>query len=63
MKNRILPLDGLRSIAAFGVVWIHVWETYAAPSLRIFSVDFYKLIAILGNGVNFFSSQAAFIYS
>ena len=54
MKNRILPLDGLRAIAAFGVIWIHVWAFYANPSLMISSLNLYKLMAILGNGVDFF---------
>lgn len=54
MKKRIQPLDGLRAIAAFGVVWIHVWTFYGNPSLVLFTTDVYKLVAILGNGVDFF---------
>ncbi len=41
-------------IAAFGVVWIHTWTYFGNPSLGIWSFDFYKLIAIVGNGVDFF---------
>lgn len=54
MKQRIKPIDGLRAFAAFGVIWIHSWIFCSNPSLNIFSIDFYKLIAIVGNGVDFF---------
>lgn len=54
MKSRIQPIDGLRMIAAFGVVWIHIWSHFGNPSLKIGPIDFYKLIAIVGNGVDFF---------
>jgi peptidoglycan/LPS O-acetylase OafA/YrhL len=54
LNKRIKPLDGLRAIAAFGVVWIHTWGTYSSPSLNLFSVNLYRLIAIAGNGVDFF---------
>ena len=49
-----MELDGLRTVAAFGVVWIHVWILRGNPSLPIGPFDFYKMIAILGNGVDFF---------
>lgn len=54
MNNRILPIDGLRTFAAFGVIWIHCWSYYGNPSIPVFSVDLYQLLAILGNGVDFF---------
>ena len=54
LKNRILPLDGLRTIAALGVVWIHIWTAFGNPSMKLAGVDLYKAIAILGNGVDFF---------
>lgn len=54
IKTRILPLDGLRAIAASGVVWIHIWTTFGNPSFKLAGIDFYKAIAILGNGVDFF---------
>ena len=47
-------MDGLRAIAAFGVVWIHVWGFYATPSLPFFSFNLYQLMAVVGNGVDFF---------
>ncbi len=54
MKSRILPLDGLRTFAALGVVWIHIWSFYNNPALLLFGIDFYKAIAFVGNGVDFF---------
>ena len=54
MKQRIQPLDGLRTLAAFGVIWIHIWGFYANPSLKISVIDIYQLVAIAGNGVDFF---------
>jgi peptidoglycan/LPS O-acetylase OafA/YrhL len=52
--SRITPIDGLRTFAAFGVVWIHSWSATGNPDCFIGSVNLFKLIAILGNGVNFF---------
>ena len=54
MQSRIQPIDGLRAVAALGVVWIHIWGFYANPAINIGSVDLYQLVAILGNGVDFF---------
>lgn len=53
-KNRILAIDGLRAIAAFGVVWIHTWSLYGNPAGYVFGFPFYNSIAIVGNGVDFF---------
>ncbi len=52
--NRIKALDGLRAIAALGVVWIHIWNFYGAPAWNWGQFNFYQSIAILGNGVDFF---------
>ena len=54
MKQRIKPIDGLRAFAALGVIWIHAWMFCSNPALNIFSIDFYKIMAIAGNGVDFF---------
>ncbi|MEO6732967.1 MAG: acyltransferase [Ferruginibacter sp.] len=54
MKGRIRPLDGLRALAVLGVIWIHSWSYCGNPSLKLASVDIYKMIAIAGNGVDFF---------
>jgi peptidoglycan/LPS O-acetylase OafA/YrhL len=53
-SNRVLPLDGLRCVAALGVVWVHVWAAWKNPALKIFHVDLYKAIALVGNGVDLF---------
>jgi peptidoglycan/LPS O-acetylase OafA/YrhL len=54
MKSRIQPIDGLRTLSALGVVWVHVWAFYQIPQLKFFSIDFYQIISIVGNGVDFF---------
>jgi peptidoglycan/LPS O-acetylase OafA/YrhL len=54
MKQRIKPIDGLRAFAAFGVVWIHAWMFCGNPTFNFLSVDIFKLIAVVGNGVDFF---------
>lgn len=54
LHNRIKPIDGLRTFAAFGVLWIHICSFYANPPLKLFSIDLYQVVAILGNGVDFF---------
>lgn len=53
-SNRIVFLDGLRTIAALGVVWIHVWSFFGNPSLLLGPADVYKVVSILGNGVDLF---------
>lgn len=52
--KRIKPIDGLRACSALGVIWIHSWTFCGNPGLHIFLFDFYKLVAIAGNGVDFF---------
>lgn len=54
MKNRILPLDGWRTIASLGVVWIHAWTMVGNPALNLFGINVFKPLAIVGNGVDFF---------
>lgn len=54
MKSRILPLDGWRTIASLGVVWIHAWTMSGNASLRLLGIDVLKPLAIVGNGVDFF---------
>ena len=41
-------------MAAFGIVWIHAWTFTGNPSFKIFNIDLYRVIAIAGNGVDFF---------
>lgn len=52
--NRIKPIDGLRTVAVLGVIWIHIWSFFGNMSLNIGSVNVYRLIAIVGNGVDLF---------
>jgi peptidoglycan/LPS O-acetylase OafA/YrhL len=53
-RLRIAPLDGLRSVAVLGVIWAHCWLFTGNPGLFAFGVNFNKVIAILGNGVDLF---------
>lgn len=52
--NRIRPIDGLRTIAVLGVIWIHIWTFFGNMSLSLGPVNVYRLIAIVGNGVDLF---------
>ncbi len=52
--TRILPIDGLRAIASFGVVWVHVWAFFGNPSGSGSGFGIYNLISVVGNGVDFF---------
>lgn len=54
LKQRIAPLDGLRTFAAFGVIWIHSWTFSNNPPLKIGRIDLARVVALLGNGVDFF---------
>ncbi len=51
---RIKPIDGWRAIAALGVLWTHSWATTKFDSIKIASVDLFKAINIVGNGVHLF---------
>lgn len=53
-KERIAAIDGLRAIAALGVIWIHTWTYNNNLSLYIGKIDLFRLVAILGNGVDLF---------
>jgi peptidoglycan/LPS O-acetylase OafA/YrhL len=52
--NRITPIDTWRAIAALGVVWIHCWGHFQYAEFSILGLNAYKLLAVLGNGVDFF---------
>jgi peptidoglycan/LPS O-acetylase OafA/YrhL len=47
--NRFVALDGLRAVAAPGVLWIHCWSAYGAPRF-----------ALGGNGVDLFFALSGF---
>ena len=52
--NRLDQLDGLRAFAALGVLWIHTWTLFGNPNYKIWYIDISKILAIGGNGVDFF---------
>lgn len=56
--SRIAPVDGLRAVAALGVLWAHVWAFTGNPRLLgvpgLAGVDLNRALAILGTGVDLF---------
>ena len=57
--NRIAPVDGLRAIAALGVLWAHVWAFTGNPQLPLARIgpvvlDANRAFAIVGTGVDLF---------
>lgn len=54
MKKRIQTLDGLRFIAALGVLWIHSWTVHGNPRAWIGVFDVTNVLALGGNGVDLF---------
>lgn len=54
MRQRIETLDGLRFMAALGVLWIHAWSYCGNPRFYIGRFDVASLLAIGGNGVDLF---------
>src|SRR5882757_9299550 len=54
MRQRIQTLDGLRFLAAIGVLWIHSWTRHGNPRCYIGNIDLVNLLAIGGNGVDLF---------
>ncbi|WP_186292792.1 acyltransferase family protein [Mucilaginibacter corticis] len=54
MRTRIQTLDGLRFLAALGVLWIHAWTIHGNPRYYIGRLDIASVLAIGGNGVDLF---------
>lgn len=54
MRPRIQALDGLRFLAALGVLWIHVWTKYHNPHWQVGHFNLTDILAIGGNGVDLF---------
>ena len=54
MTQRIQTIDGLRFLAAIGVLWIHSWTFHGNPQCRIGPVELTNVLAIGGNGVDLF---------
>jgi peptidoglycan/LPS O-acetylase OafA/YrhL len=54
LRQRIQTLDGLRFLAAIGVLWIHTWTVHGNPRFFIGHIDLANFLAIGGNGVDLF---------
>jgi peptidoglycan/LPS O-acetylase OafA/YrhL len=54
LKQRIQTLDGLRFLAALGVLWIHAWTSFGNPRCYVGKFDLTNILAIGGNGVDLF---------
>jgi peptidoglycan/LPS O-acetylase OafA/YrhL len=54
LKQRIQTLDGLRFLAAIGVLWIHVWTAHSNPRFHLWKIDLADFLAIGVNGVELF---------
>lgn len=54
MRQRIQTLDGLRFLAAIGVLWIHTWTLYGNPRCHIWKIELSDFLAIGGNGFDLF---------
>ncbi|MDB5150372.1 MAG: hypothetical protein JWQ57_4392 [Mucilaginibacter sp.] len=54
MRQRIQTLDGLRFLAAIGVLWIHTWTAHGNPRFYIGKIDLADFMAIGVNGVELF---------
>ncbi len=62
MSKRGYPsIEGLRTIAALGVVWIHVWAWFGNPALKFGGIDLFKAFSFVGNGVDFFFVISGFL--
>lgn len=58
-QNRIAPVDGLRTVAALGVLWAHVWVFMGNPTLSVGTIggvalDLNRAASIVGTGVDLF---------
>jgi peptidoglycan/LPS O-acetylase OafA/YrhL len=54
MNQRIHTLDGLRFLAALGVLWIHCWTIHGNPRFFAGKIDLSAFLAIGVNGVELF---------
>ncbi len=53
-KKRLDTLDGLRAVAALGVLWIHTWAIHGNPRFTLGGIDITSILALGGNGVDLF---------
>ena len=54
-------IEYMRSFASLGVVWVHVWIYFQNTPLEIASLDIYKALSFVGNGVDFFFVISGFL--
>jgi peptidoglycan/LPS O-acetylase OafA/YrhL len=54
LRQRIQTLDGLRFLAALGVLWIHAWTYHGNARFYIGRIDLADFLALGGNGVDLF---------
>jgi len=54
LRQRIQTLDGLRFLAALGVLWVHSWTFHGNPGCHIGPINITDFLAIGGNGVDLF---------
>lgn len=54
MRPRIQTLDGLRFLAAIGVLWIHSWTEHGNPKFSLGRINLTDFLAVGGNGVDLF---------
>jgi peptidoglycan/LPS O-acetylase OafA/YrhL len=54
LRQRIQTLDGLRFLAALGVLWIHAWTYHGNARFHIGRIDLADFLALGGNGVDLF---------
>ena len=50
LRARIQTIDGLRFLAALGVLWIHTWTVFGNPRFYLGKIDLADFLAIGGNG-------------
>ena len=59
VRERIAPVDGLRALAVFGVIWAHVWMFSGNPALSLgkvgaITLDLNRAVSAIGTGVDLF---------
>jgi peptidoglycan/LPS O-acetylase OafA/YrhL len=54
-------IEFLRTFASVGVVWVHVWTFFGNTTFHLFSVDLFKGVSFVGNGVDFFFVISGFL--